>query len=158
MTLMTDQHANDLLDRHALVMCVWTPSTFVAAAFLHLGLSGGGLWWVATAFTVIIATFIGHIIINVVTGMRFTAGETALGGVAFAAALCALILGRVFGPDTFGADRFMATGLGMFALVIAVIIYLLISFGPRSAFAKFDVIRDNNLRTASRLPHRGGRK
>jgi hypothetical protein len=34
---------------------------------------------------------------------------------------------------------------------------MVIRDGPRAAFARFDIIRDNNPRRASRLPHRGGR-
>ena len=52
----------------------------------------------------------------------------------------------------------MPIGLGLGALVFVVVVSMLISFGPRRAFEKFDVIRDNNLRAAARLPHRGGRR
>ena len=99
--------------------------------------------------------FAGHVIINVATRSTFTAGETALGAVLFSASLVALLLMRLGGFD---AERFMAFGLGIAVLLAAVIVYMLIAFGPRSAFERFDVIRDNNLRRASHLPHRGGRR
>lgn len=156
--MSTDPSAQDRLDRHALVMAFWIPTGFVAACLLRLGYTTAGPWWIAAGFAAIIATFVGHIIINVVTGSRFTAGETALAAVVFAAAVLALLLLRLIGAPGMDAAQFTAFGIGLAALVGAVIIYMLIAFGPRGAFEKFDVIRDNNLRPASRLPHRGGRR
>ena len=136
---MTDPTPTDRFHRHALVMAVWIPVGFVAVALLHLGLRGGGAWWIAGGFALLLAGFVGHIIINAVTGLHFTPGETALGAVGYALALLALVLGWLLNPEGIADGVFLA-------------------FGPRGAFARFDVIRDNNLRAASRLPHRGGRR
>ena len=155
---MTDPTPTDRFHRHALVMAVWIPVGFVAVALLHLGLRGGGAWWIAGGFALLLAGFVGHIIINAVTGLHFTPGETALGAVGYALALLALVLGWLLNPEGIADGVFLAFGTGLAALLAAVITYLLIAFGPRGAFARFDVIRDNNLRAASRLPHRGGRR
>jgi Na+/H+ antiporter NhaD/arsenite permease-like protein len=57
----------------------------------------------------------------------------------------------------FAAHQFWVAALGLVALAAAVILYMVIRYGPRAAFERFDIIRDNNPRRASRLPHRGGR-
>jgi hypothetical protein len=46
---------------------------------------------------------------------------------------------------------------GMIALLLAAVFYMLTRFGTRDAFDKFDIIRNNNPRRASRLI-RGGRQ
>lgn len=148
----------DRLDRHALVMAIWTPTFFVAAILLHRGLAYGGAWWIFAGFGFIIAAFVAHIIANAVLGTNFTTGERALGIFAFAAALLALLLTVLISPPGLGASIFLPFGLGLIALVATVIAYLVIAFGARGAFEQFDVIRDNNLRPASRLRHRGGRR
>lgn len=155
---MASQDMTDRLDRHALVMAIWTPAVFVAAALLHRGVLIGGAWWIAAGFAALLLAFAGHVIVNTVLGTGFTPGETALGLVVFAAALGALLLSALVGPDGIGADVYLALGLGFAALVVAVVAYLVIAHGPRRAFEKFDVIRDNNARRASRLPHRWGRR
>lgn len=156
--MSSEPSAMDRLERHALVMAIWSPSAVGAAALMHRGLSVAGPWWIAAGFGAILAAFCAHIIINVVTQSRFTAGETALGAFAFAVAVLMLLFGRLVGGEGVDASVFIATGLGLASLVAAVIVYLLIAHGPRGAFARFDVIRDNNPRAASRLPHRGGRR
>jgi len=155
---MAEMTPSDRLDRHALVMAIWVPVAFLAAVLLHKGLVSGGDWWLFAGFAAIILAFVGHIVINAVLGTGFTAGERALGLVAFAVALLALFAVELFGPSALAGRIFLPVGLGLVALVVAVIAYMVIAFGPRGAFERFDVIRDNNLRPASRLPHRGGRR
>lgn len=155
---MSEQRPRDRLDRHALVMAIWSPVFLVAATLLHKGVAGGGAWWIAAGFAAIIAGFVGHIVVNAVLGTRFSPGEVALGGVGFAAATVLLLLTVLVAPAEIRARVLMPAGLGLAALVVAVILYLVIAHGPRGAFERFDVIRDNNLRAASRLPHRGGRR
>ncbi|SEM36047.1 hypothetical protein SAMN05443999_1232 [Roseovarius azorensis] len=156
--MMTDRTDTERLERHALVMAFWVPAGFVAACLLRLGYTSGLHWWTAAGFAVIMLVFVGHIIINVTTHSTFTVGETALGAVIFSVALVALLLTRLTGTVDYGEGRFMAFGFGLAALLAAVILYMLIDFGPRRAFERFDVIRDNNPRRASFLPHRGGRR
>lgn len=147
----------DRLDRHALVMAIWIPSTFVAAILLHRGLVAGGDWWILAGFAAVIAAFVGHIIVNAVLGTGFTTGERALGILFFAVSLLGFLLTVLLGAAELSARIFLPVGLGLMSLAVAVVAYLVIAFGARSAFEKFDVIRDNNPRSASRLPHRGGR-
>lgn len=151
--------ATERLDRHALVMTVWAPALVAAVTLIVRGFAlDGGAWWIAAGFVAILAGFAGHVIVNAVLRTPFTPGETALGAFAYAAALAALVLFALTGPDGTVARLLLPAGLGLAALLAAVLVYMVIAFGPRAAFSKFDVIRDNNLRPASRLPHRGGRR
>jgi len=69
-----------------------------------------------------------------------------------------LLLTALLGTKELVAAIFLPAGIGLAALLSAVIIYLVIRFGSRGAFERFEVVRDNNPRPASRLPHRGGRR
>jgi len=144
------------LDRHALVMAVWLPAAFVAAALIHHGLGSGGAWWLAGGFATVLVAFGAHVIVNAVLGTDFTPREVALGLFAFAMAALAVVLSVLLTPG-FAARQFWVAALGLVALAAAVIFYMVIRYGPRAAFERFDIIRDNNPRRASRLPHRGGR-
>jgi MFS family permease len=144
------------LDRHALVMAVWLPTAFVAAALLHHGFGQGGVWWLAGGFAAVLAGFGAHVIVNAALGTDFTTREVALALFAFALAALALVFAVLLTPG-FATTFFWPTALGMMALAAAAVLYMVIRYGPRAAFERFDIIRDNNPRRASRLPHRGGR-
>ena len=147
----------DRLSRHGLVMAIWAPAVFAAALLFHAGYIYAMNWWFVAAFGSLIIAFCAHIIVNVVLKTGFTAGETALGSAILVALTLAYIITIMTAPELVGR-LMMPIGLGLGVLVVVVVISMLISFGPRRAFEKFDVIRDNNLRAASRLPHRGGRR
>lgn len=149
--------ANSRLDRHALVLAVWLAAGFVAAALFHYGFAGGGAWWVLGGFGAFLAGFAGHVVANAVLGTDFTAREVALGLVLLALGLLADGL-SVLAVEGFAARFFLPVTAGLAGLVAAVAFYMLTRYGVRSAFEKFDVIRDFNPRPASRLPHRGGRR
>ena len=155
---MSDTPHMDRLDRHALVMAIWCPASFLALALLHHGVTSGGGRWIAAGFVPILGAFVGHVIVNAVLKTEFTAGETALGAGAYGLALVGLLLTALLGTKELVAAIFLPAGIGLAALLSAVIIYLVIRFGPRGAFERFEVVRDNNPRPASRLPHRGGRR
>jgi hypothetical protein len=155
---MDEKSLMERLDRHALVMALWTPAAFIAAVLLFHGITGAGGWWTTAGFVVILAGFVGHVIVNAVLGTDFTAGETALALVAFGVAMISLLLSVLLTPSETGLMLLVLIGPGLVALVIAVISYMVIAYGPRAAFEKFDVARSNNRRRASHLPHRGGRR
>ncbi len=83
----------------------------------------------------------------------FTPREVALALFAYALAALALVFSVLLSPGF----AFWPPALGLVALAAAVILYMVIRYGPRAAFNRFDIIRDNNPRRASSLPHRGGR-
>ena len=148
----------DRLSRHGLVMAIWAPAVFAAAVLFHAGYIYATNWWFVAAFGSLIISFCAHIIVNVVLKSGFTAGETALGSAILVGLTLAYLITILTASDVLVDRLMMPVGLGLGALVVVVVISMLISFGPRRAFEKFDVIRDNNLRAASRLPHRGGRR
>lgn len=154
---MQADEAEERLDRHALVVAVWLAAGAVALVLFHMGFGAGGVVWLAGGFAALLAGYAGHVIVNAVLGTRFTPREVALGLVVMLAAFVALVLATLL-VDGF-ADRFFlpVTG-GLASLVAAVVLAMLIRHGPRRAFEVFDVVRDNNRRPASLLPHRGGRK
>lgn len=153
---MDPREKADRLDRHALVMAVWLPLGLVALVLFRLG-TGQDASWVLGGFGALLLGFLGHVIVNAVLGTDFTPGEVALGLVLFLAALlaCGFALLLVEG---FAERLFLPLALGFGGLAAAVVLYMVTRYGARGAFEGFDVVRDNNLRTASRLPHRGGRR
>lgn len=154
---MQPEDAQDRLDRHALVLAVWLPAGFAALGLLAHGFAGGGAWWVAGGFAALIAGFAAHVLVNTVLGTWFGPREVALGLVITALGLVASVL-AVLAVEGFAARFFLPLAGGFAALVAVVVFTMLTRSGARGAFAQFDIVRDNNPRAASRLPHRGGRR
>jgi hypothetical protein len=144
------------LDRHVLVSAVWLPGGFVALGLLHHGFATGAAGWVLAGFGAILACFALHVIVNAALGAHFTPQEVALSFVLYAVAGLTLVLAVLLQPG-FAAQFFLPVALGMAGLAAGVIFYLVTRWGARGAFAQFDIIRDNNPRKSSELPHRGGR-
>ena len=139
-------------------MAIWAPAVFAAAVLFHSGYTYATNWWFVAAFGSLIVAFCAHIIVNVVLKTGFTVGETALGSTILVGLTLAYLITILTATDVLVDRLMMPIGLGLGALVVVVVVSMLISFGPRRTFEKFDVVRDNNLRAASRLPHRGGRR
>lgn len=154
---MQADEAEMRLDRHALVVAVWLAAGAVAAVLFHMGFGAGGLMWLAAGFAALLAGFAGHVIVNAILGTGFSPRETALGLVAMMAALLALVLSSLL-VEGFSERFFLPVTFGLSVLVLAVVLTMVTRHGPRRAFEVFDVIRDNNRRASSVLPHRGGRK
>ncbi len=154
--MSSQDESTAMLDRHALVLAVWLPAGFVALGLLHYGFGPGGAWWVAAGFIALLTGFVEHVIVNAVLGTTFTAREAGLGMVVYAIGMVALVLAVLLG-DGFAVRFFLPVAVGMIALLLAAVFYMLIRFGTRGAFDKFDIIRNNNPRRASRL-NRGGRR
>ena len=154
---MGPDNAYGHLDRHALVMTIWLPVGFIATIVGHRGFLLEDGWWVLAAFGAVLAGFACHVIANAVLGTDFTVREVALGLVLFVALMLGLGLATLL-VDGFAARFLLPVAGGMAMLVAAVAFYMITRYGVRSAFDKFDVIRDFNPRATSRLPHRGGRR
>ena len=148
--MSSEDESTAMLDRHALVLAVWLPAGFVALALLHYGFGPGGAWWVAAGFAALLAGFVAHVIVNAVLGTTFTGREAGLGMVVYAIGMVALVLAVLLG-DGFAVRFFLPAASGMIALLLAAVFYMLIRFGTRDAFDKFDIIRNNNPRRASWL-------
>ena len=152
--MSSEDEASDRLNRHALVLAVWLPAGFVGLGLLHYGFGAGGAWWVASGFAALLAGFAAHVIVNAVLGTTFTLREAGLGMVIYATAILALVL-AVLLVDGLASRFFLPVAGGMIVLLLAAVFYMLTRFGTRDAFDKFDSIRDNNPRRASRLSQRG---
>lgn len=148
--MSSEDESTAMLDRHALVLAVWLPAGFVALGLLHYGFGPGGAWWVAAGFAALLAGFVAHVIVNAVLGTTFTGREAGLGMVVYAIGMVALVLAVLLG-DGFAVRFFLPAASGMIALLLAAVFYMLIRFGTRDAFDKFDIIRNNNPRRASWL-------
>ncbi|WP_137389431.1 hypothetical protein [Rhodoligotrophos defluvii] len=129
------------LDRHALVMAIWLAFGLVAAALFDYGLGSGGSWAIIAAFAVVVAAFIGHIIVNAVFRTSFTPKEVVLGLVIYGVGVLAFGMAALFSPG-FGARAFLPISVGFVAVFAAVVFYMITHFGVRRAFEAFDVIRE----------------
>lgn len=128
------------LDRHALVTALWLAAGVVALALFHTGFSGAGAGFILAAFAVILAGFIGHVIVNAVFATGFSPRELALGLVLYGCALVAFGLSTLLQPDI-RATIFIPAGAGFALLLAAVVFYMVTRAGLRGAFENFDVIR-----------------
>jgi hypothetical protein len=130
----------DALDRHALVLAVWLPLMLVAAALFHYGIGRGGWPFVGAAFAVVIAAFVGHVIVNVTLGTLFTPKEVALGLLVYGAGLLAFGFAMLLSPS-FRSAAALAVSVGFLGTAAVVIFTMVIWLGVRGAFNAFDVIR-----------------
>jgi hypothetical protein len=128
------------LDRHSLAMTIWLCCGFVAAACFSYGFGAGGILFVAWGFSVILAGFIAHIIVNAVYDAYFTSRELALGLIAYAVALVSFGLALLLSHD-FTRRQFLPVSLGLIIVPAVVIFYMIVHFGVRRTFESFDVIR-----------------
>ena len=138
----------EALDRHALATAIWLSSGFVALILASYGFKGGGAWFLLAAFGSLLAGFAGHVIVNAVYRAIFTAGEIALGLVAYCAGL-AIFGGAVLLSEMDSRDV-VPLCLGFLALFAAAVLYMVTRFGLRRAFDAFDVVRDFGFRAEAR--------
>ena len=155
---MENAGEDERLNRHALVVAIWSPLIFVAAIALQIGISRCSSVWIAAAFTTILFGFVCHIIVNAALKTEFTKGETALGALIFTFAVMFFAASHVVFESGNLRHLLLPMSAGFSSLIGAVIIYLLIMYGPRKSLEKFDIIRNNNSRRAADLVHRGGRR
>jgi len=130
----------DALDRHALVMAVWLPLVLVAAVAFHYGFGGGGWPFIGAGFAFLIAAFVGHVIINVMLGTRFTPREVALGLVIYCASLLSFGFAMLL-SSSFQSAYVLPVSLGLLCMAGAIVITMILWLGLRGAFESFDVIR-----------------
>ncbi len=130
----------DALDRHALVMAVWLPLVLTAAAAFHYGFAAGGWPFIGAGFAVLIAAFVGHVVINVILGTRFTPREVALGLLIYCAGLLAFGFAILL-SSSFQSLYVLPVSVGLLCMVAIIVITMILWLGLRGAFESFDVIR-----------------
>jgi len=138
---MDETDATERLDRHALVMGIWSALGFVAAILLHYGLGAGGWIGIAAGYACLLAAFLGHVIVNAVYQTVFSRRELALLLVVFLASLVALCLAALLAPD-FRDRGFVPLVAGLAAVAAVVLGYMTIHYGVRAVFDAFNVIGD----------------
>lgn len=143
------------LDRHALVMALWLPTGIVASILLHHGFTTAGPWWVAGGFAALVAGFAGHVIVNAALGTGFGPREVGVALVLYLVASVALAVALIL-VDGFFKVFFLPIAAGLAGLACVVVFCMLTRHGTRAAFAKFDIVRDNNPRPSSRLRRQKG--
>ena len=131
-------------------MTLWVPLGLVSTVLFDHGFATAESWWVAGGFVVILVGYAGHVIINAALGSGFTTREAGVGMTLFLAALIAFA-GAMILVDGFYQSHFLTLALGMMGLVVIVALAMVTRHGPRVAFAKFDIIRDNNPRPSSQV-------
>jgi hypothetical protein len=130
----------EALDRHVLVMAVWLPFAFAAAALFHYGLGAGGWPFLAAGFAALIAAFAGHVIVNVALGTLFTPREVALGLLLYGVGLAVFGFAVLLSPGFRDANA-LPLSLGFISTAVAVVFTMVTWLGIRDAFKSFDVIR-----------------
>jgi hypothetical protein len=130
----------DALDRHALVMAVWLPLVLVAAVAFHYGFGAGSWPFISAGFAVLIAAFVGHVIVNVILGTRFTPREVALGLVVYCASLLAFGFAMLLSSG-FQSLYVLPVSVGLLCMAAVIVITMILWLGLRGAFESFDVIR-----------------
>ena len=130
----------DALDRHALVMAVWLPLVLVAAVAFHYGFAAGGWPFISAGFAVLIAAFVGHVIVNVILGTRFTPSEVALGLVFYCTSVLAFGLAILL-SSSFQSLYVLPVSVGLLCVAAVIVITMILWLGLRGAFESFDVIR-----------------
>ena len=128
------------LDRHALVMAIWLPSGLIAVSLLHDGIGRSSVPCILGGFGVVIAGFVGHVLVNAVYGTDFSVRERAVGLVLYGAALLTCCFAAIARPE-FAARAFIPVCGGLILLFAVVLFTMLTSYGTRGAFQAFDVIR-----------------
>jgi len=136
---MTDSNMEPL-DRHALVLSIWLSFGFAAAVFFRTAVGQVNWLFDVPAFAMIVAAFVGHVIVNAVTATSFTPKEVALGLAFYGAGLIALTVASLLSP-AFATQQFLPCSLGFIAVFASVVFYMITRYGLRRAFESFDVIR-----------------
>ena len=126
--------------RQLLVSTAWGVFGTFGLAFASTGFSRADLWTGLLGFGCIVAGYIAHIIINHLHHTGFTAGEVALGFVAFAVSATSFALSWVFTP-VFPLVN-VAIGLSGFVAILAVFVfYMVVVHGVRGSIVLIDSAR-----------------
>lgn len=138
---MDSQSGQPQVDRHALVMAIWLTGGFLAALFVHYGLSSGRTLPVYLAGAAVLAAFTAHVIVNAVYGTAFTRRELTLALFLYGLALLVFALSALLEPG-FRDGFFLPFGLVLIVVGAAVLFYMITHYGMRSVFDSFNVVRD----------------
>lgn len=138
--------------RHLLVTTGWAAFGSFGLAFAVAGFANADLGSGLLGFALIVAAYVAHIIVNHVFGASFSAGEVALGFVAFVVSASSFALSWVLTPGFAPAN--VAIGLAGFAALLAVFVFYMVAVhGVRGSIALIDAARRPR-RRVQRTPKR----
>ena len=125
------------IDRGILVFSIWGAFGFLGLCFLLEGFSEVSYLVSLAGITLMVASFVAHIVVNAVFNQGFTSGETALGIGSFGILALVFVIGWAEGGMPMA--NFFA-GLTLFGVLAAgLLVYLSTRYGLRGAFSRFHV-------------------
>lgn len=134
----TSLHQNTKIDHEILIHCNWIVLGTIGLGFILEGSVRSNYFIGLLGGIIIIAGFVGHLILNHIFKRNFTTGEIALGLGLFT--IGALIFIWFSLNDGLSESGFFIW-LTLFALLtLGSLVYLLTRYGVGGAFKKFDVV------------------
>lgn len=128
------------LQRHLLATTAWSLLGSFGLAFISAGFARADIGAGLLGFGFIVAAYVAHIILNRVFRSHFTAGEIALGFVAFLVSASSFVLSWIFVPGFPTAS--VAIGLAGFAALVSVFVFYTVAVhGVRGSIALIDAAR-----------------
>lgn len=128
------------LEKRLAVVTNWGFFASFGMGFVLSGFSGAQWWLGLLGYTLLVAGFIGHVIINRAFDTGFSGGEIALGLVLFGVSALSFIGSWLFDPR-FGSVN-LGLGLAGFAAMTACLLgYLVITYGLRGAYSMIHALR-----------------
>jgi hypothetical protein len=88
----------------------------------------------------LIAAFVGHVVINVILGTRFSPREVALGLLIYCAGVLAFGFAILLSAS-FQSLFVLPVSVGLLCMAAIIVITMILWLGLRGAFESFDVIR-----------------
>lgn len=128
-----DIDATQRLEKRLAVVTSWGLFASFGMSFLLTGFSTAQWWAGLLGYALLVAGFIGHLIINRVFGVGFSGGEIALGLVVLGISVMGFIGSWLFDPG-FGPVN-LGIGLAGFAAMTACLLgTLVIRYGVRGSY------------------------
>ena len=129
------------VEKRLAVVGNWSVFASFGMGFVLSGFSGA-LWWAGLlGYALLVAGFVGHVIINRMFGTGFSAGEIAFGLVAFGISALSFIGSWLFDPSV-GAVNLGIGLVGFGAMTACLLGYLLVTYGVRGSYTLIHSLRD----------------
>lgn len=129
-----------IVEKRLAVVTNWSLFASFGMCFVLSGF-GGPSWTLGLlGYGLLVLGFVGHLIINHVFEVGFSAGEVALGLVLFGISALSFIASALFSAR-FGPDRLGLGLAGFAALAACLVFYLVIRYGMRGSWVLVHTLR-----------------